>query len=135
VRSFPERSLKVSAQKNSGSDSEPESSEQICDWQLSLWCSAGTVSVGHGGLLLGDTRALWSHFGIQFLVGSPFRWKIVFVENRSDRALRHTCFAVNAFIRMNEQDGFTFVEALHWTNDHAVSVFAVEAWLGDDMSH
>jgi hypothetical protein len=57
------------------------------------------------------------------------------VENRSDRALWNTCFAVDALFRMNKQNGFTFVEAFDWTDDHAVSVFAVEAWFGYDMSH
>ena len=57
------------------------------------------------------------------------------MEDCSNWAFRNTSFAVNAFIRMNEQNGFTFVEAFYWTYDHAVSVFAVEAWLGDDMSH
>jgi hypothetical protein len=57
------------------------------------------------------------------------------VEDCSDRAFRNTGFAVNAFIRMNEKNSFTFVEAFYWTYDHAISVFAVEAWLGDDMSH
>lgn len=93
------------------------------------------MSVGHGCLLLGNAWTLRSHLGIQFLVSSPFSWQIIFVEDRCDRALRNTRFAVNAFIRMNEKNGFTFVEALHWTYDHAVRVFAVEAWLGDDMSH
>jgi hypothetical protein len=57
------------------------------------------------------------------------------VEDCSDRAFRNTGFAVNAFIRMNEKNSFTFIEAFYWTYDHAISVFAVEAWLGDDMSH
>jgi hypothetical protein len=57
------------------------------------------------------------------------------MEDRRYRALRNTCFTVNAFIWMNEENSFTFVEAFYWTDDHAISVFAVEAWLGDDMSH
>jgi hypothetical protein len=36
---------------------------------------------------------------------------------------------------MDEEDRFTFVETLYWANDHTICVFAVEAWLGDDMSH
>jgi hypothetical protein len=44
-------------------------------------------------------------------------------------------FAVDAFVRVNEQDRFTFIETLYWTYDHAVCVFTVEAWFSDDMSH
>jgi hypothetical protein len=57
------------------------------------------------------------------------------VENRSDWAFWNASFAVDAFIRMDEQNGFTFVKAFYWTYDHAVSVFAIEAWFGDDMGH
>jgi len=57
------------------------------------------------------------------------------MEDRSNWAFRNARFAVDAFIRMNEQNRFTFVKTLYWTYDHAVCVFAVEAWLGDDMSH
>lgn len=57
------------------------------------------------------------------------------MENCRNRALWNTSFAVDAFIWMNEENGFTFIEALDWTDDHAVSVFAVEAWFGYDMSH
>jgi hypothetical protein len=57
------------------------------------------------------------------------------VEDRSDRAFRNARFTVDALIRMDEEDRFTFVETLYWTNDYTICVFAVEAWLGDDMSH
>ncbi len=57
------------------------------------------------------------------------------MEDRCDWTFRNTCFAVNAFIWMDEENSFTLIETLYWTYDHAVRVFAVEAWLGDDMSH
>ena len=93
------------------------------------------MRVGHRCFLLCDPWTLRSHLGIQFLVSCPLGRQIVLVENRSDWAFWNASFAVDAFIRMNEQNGFTFVKALHWTYDHAVSVFAIEAWLGDDMGH
>ena len=102
---------------------------------LSLWGRAGIVSFRHRGLLLRDSGALRSHFGVQLFVSRPFSRQVVFVEDGCDRTLGNTGLAVNAFIRVNEKNGFTFVEALHWTYDHAVSVFAIEAWLGDDMGH
>jgi len=102
---------------------------------LSLWSGAVAVGFCHGCFLFGNARTLRSHLGIQVLVGRPFRWQVVGMENRSDRAFWNTRFAVDAFFRIDEQNGFTFVEALDWTDDHAVSVFAVEAWFGYDMSH
>lgn len=63
-----------------------------------------------------------------------FRQSIL-VENRSNRTLGNTCFAVNAFIRMNKQNRFTFVEAFNRTHDNAVCVLAVEAWFCHYVSH
>ena len=57
------------------------------------------------------------------------------MEDRCDRAFRNASFAVDAFIWMNEKNGFAFIKTLYWTYDHAVSVFAIEAWFGDDMGH
>ncbi len=102
---------------------------------LSLWCGALAMSLGHGGLLLGDAWALRSHLGVQFLVGCPLAWQIVFVENGRNRAFRNAGFAVDAFIRVNEENRFAFVEALDRANNDAVGVLAVKAWFGDDMSH
>ena len=93
------------------------------------------MSVGHGCLLLRDAWALRSHFGVQFFVCGPFAWQIVFVEDRRNRAFRNAGFTVDALIWMDEENRFTFIETFYWTYDHAVCVFAVEAWLGDDMSH
>ena len=85
--------------------------------------------------MLRDARALWCHFSIQRSVIRPLGRKVIFVENRRDWTLRDTRFAVDAFIRMDKQDRFPFVEAFDWTNDYAVRVFTVEARLGNDMSH
>ena len=102
---------------------------------LSLWSCTLTMSVGHGCFLFCDAWTLRCHFGVQLFVGGPFRWQIVFVEDGRDWTLRNTRLAVNAFIRVNEQNRFTFIKTLYWTYDHAVSVFAVKAWFGDNMSH
>ncbi len=57
------------------------------------------------------------------------------MEDRRNRTFRNACFAVNAFFRVNEKNRFTFIEAFDWTHNNAVCVFAVEARLGNDMSH
>lgn len=93
------------------------------------------MSIGHGCFLFGDAWALRSHFGVQFFVGSPFAWEVVFMEDRSNWTFWNACFAVDAFVWVNEQNRFAFVEAFDRANNHAVSVLAVEAWFGDDMSH
>jgi hypothetical protein len=112
-----------------------DDTESCSQQALSLWSGAGAVGFSHRSFLFGNAWALRSHFGVQVLVGCPFRRQVVSVENRSNRALWNARFAVDAFFRMNKQNGFTFVEAFDWTDDHAVSVFAVEAWFGYDMSH
>ena len=55
-------------------------------------------------------------------------WKIVFVKDRFNRALRHTCFAIDTFVRVNVQHRFAFVEALYGTNYDAVCVPATITW-------
>lgn len=57
------------------------------------------------------------------------------MEDRSHRTFRNASFAVNALVRMNEQDSFAFVEAFDWTNNHTVSVFAVKTRFGHNVSH
>jgi hypothetical protein len=86
-------------------------------------------------LAFGDAGALWSHLGIQFLERQPFFRKVVFVENGRNRAFWNTCFAVNAFIRVNVEDLLPFIETFNGTNDHAIGVFAVKAWFGNDVCH
>jgi hypothetical protein len=57
------------------------------------------------------------------------------MEDRLDGAFRHAGFAVNALFRMDVEHRLPLVEALDGADDDAVSVFAVEAGLGDDMRH
>ena len=51
------------------------------------------------------------------------------------RALRFTHTAVDAFIRMDDQHVFTFIEAVHRTDFHTVGVFTGDAVVGDDIGH
>ena len=57
------------------------------------------------------------------------------MEDRSHRAFRNAGFAVNALVRMNEQNSFAFVEAFDWTNNHTVSVFALDTGFGNNVGH
>lgn len=73
--------------------------------------------------------------GVQFKITLPLFGKVVFVEDCLDRTLGNTCFAVNAFFWMDVEHLVAFVEAFHWADDYAISVFASRAWLGNDMRH
>jgi hypothetical protein len=57
------------------------------------------------------------------------------VENRSHWTFGNTSLTVDAFVWMDKQNGFTFVEAFHGTDNNAVRVFAVEARFSNNMSH
>lgn len=57
------------------------------------------------------------------------------MKNGSNRTFRNAGFAVDAFIRVNNQNSFTFVEAFDWTDHYTVRVLAVEAWFGNDVRH
>jgi hypothetical protein len=57
------------------------------------------------------------------------------MEDGSDRAFRNAGFAVNAFIRIDEEHLRTFIETVDRTNHNAICVLAIKARLGDDVSH
>ncbi len=97
--------------------------------------STVSVSLGHRRFLLRDDGALRCHFCIQRSVVGPLRWQIVFVEDRRYRTFGNAGFAVDTFLRMDKQNGFTFVEAFDRTNNNAVRVFTVEARFSNNMSH
>lgn len=96
-----------------------------------------TFAAGFGerGFLFGDDRRLWGEFRVQSGVVGPLFRKVVFVENRFDWAFWHAGFAVDAFIRMDVEHRFAFVEALHGAHDDAVGVLTIEAGFGNNVSH
>jgi hypothetical protein len=73
--------------------------------------------------------------GIQSGEVFPFLRKVVLVENRFDRALRNTGLAVDALIRMDIEHLCAFIEAIDRADNDAIGVLAVEARLGDNVSH
>ena len=64
-----------------------------------------------------------------------FKVRLSIGLDRFRRTFRLADAAVNAFVRVNDQHILPFVEAIDRAYDHAVGIFAVEAGLGDDMSH
>ena len=57
------------------------------------------------------------------------------MEDCRDRTFGNASFAVDTFLRMDKENGFTFVKAFNRANNNAVRVFAVEARLSNNMSH
>jgi hypothetical protein len=57
------------------------------------------------------------------------------VEDGGNGTLWHAGFAVNAFIRIDEEHLRAFVETVNRTNHDTIGVLAVKARLGDDVSH
>ena len=57
------------------------------------------------------------------------------MEDRRYRTFGNAGFAVDTFLRMDKQNGFTFVEAFNRADHNAVRVLAVEARLSNNMSH
>ena len=97
----------------------------------------GTVSgfFGQRRLLFCDHRTGSGKLSVQFRVASPFFREIVLVEDGFNWTLGNARFAVDAFFRVDDQNRFTFIEALDRANHDAVCVFAVEAWFGNDVCH
>jgi len=60
---------------------------------------------------------------------------VIFLKNCFNGTFRNARFAIDAFVRVNYQNRFAFVEAFYGTYNNAVCVLAVEAGFSDDMSH
>jgi len=50
-------------------------------------------------------------------------------------AFRLTHATINAFVGVDHQHVFAFIEAVHRTNFHAIHVFALDAVFGDNVGH
>jgi hypothetical protein len=73
--------------------------------------------------------------GIQLDELCPLLGDIRLVEDRVNRAFRNTCVAVNAIVWINVKHLLVVIKTLHWTDDNAISVFAVSARFANDVDH
>jgi hypothetical protein len=85
--------------------------------------------------LLVDHRALGCLLCVESGEVFPFLREVVLVEDRLDRALRNTGLAVDALIRMDIEHLCPFIEAIDRADNDTIGVLAVEARLGDNVSH
>lgn len=85
--------------------------------------------------LLGNDRAGLRELCVEFLIVGPLFRQVVFMENGGNRAFWNAGFAVDAFFRRNVNHLLAFIEALDWTDHHAVSVLTGEARFGNNVSH
>jgi hypothetical protein len=85
--------------------------------------------------LFGDDGALGRFFSVERCEFLPFIGKVVFVEDRLDGALGNTRFAVDALLGVDVKHLSPLIKAIDGANHDTIRVFAVEAGLGDDMSH
>jgi hypothetical protein len=99
------------------------------------WPAACCLLIGQGLFAFGDAGALWGHLGVELDVFLHLSGNVVFMKNGFDRALGDTGFAVDAFIRVDVEHGFPFVEAFYGANNNAIRISAAITGLGDDVSH
>ena len=83
----------------------------------------------------GEYRPQLRQLGIQFGKFALLDRQVIFGINRLHRALRNAQRAVDALFRINHQEIGTFMETVHWTDVHAVGVFAFDTGFGYDVSH
>ena len=57
------------------------------------------------------------------------------MENRLNRAFCNAQRAIDTFIRVDHQKIWAFAETIDGANIHAVGMFALDAALGNDVSH
>jgi hypothetical protein len=82
-----------------------------------------------------DRRTLPRHRGIQITKWCPFQRQTILMKDRFRRTGRRTRFTVDAVLRIDIQHPSTFVKTIGRTNDNAVGVSAVAAWLSNNVSH
>jgi hypothetical protein len=82
-----------------------------------------------------DDGPLRCQFGIQLdKVFLAFRY-VIFGEDGFGRAFRFAQSAVNAFLRIDDQEIRTFVEAVDGADIHAVGILAFDTVLYNNVSH
>ena len=113
----------------------PATVKDACRWKRAACRDRNDLGASEGRLLLGDDRAALGEFGVEFFVVFPFFRKVVFVEDRLDRAFGNARFAVDAFFGVNVDHRFTFIEAFDGADDDAVRVFTSKTRLGDNVGH
>src|SRR5260221_3347463 len=93
------------------------------------------VGVGGRGLALDDGLPDLGELGVE---GDEFllaRGDVVFGEDRLDRALGDAERAVDALVRIDDQDVRSLAEAIDRADVHAVGVLALDAGLGHHVRH
>ena len=95
-------------------------------------CSAYTAGTGWAP----EPRDLGAEkFAVDgYEMGQVFGYVAVF-KNRLGRANRHADAAVDAFIRVDVEAAWSFVNAVHRATTDATGVFAVDAGVNDDVGH
>jgi len=102
--------------------------------------SFSSLSRGHRVLFL-QNRSLPGIFdsagfgSVEFRIGLEFSGDIPLSVNSLDRTLRHACRAINAIVGMDHQLIVHFVKAGDGTDLHAISEFAIDAFVGNDVCH
>src|SRR5215831_9029705 len=82
-----------------------------------------------------DSGIVLEEFLVQLDEVLPLIGRLVFREDRLDRAHGLTSAAVDALVRMDVEHRLAFVDAIHWTHLDAGLVLHIDARLGDDVRH
>lgn len=56
-------------------------------------------------------------------------------NDRIDRALHYAYCTINAYVRIDDHEIGTFVEAIDWAHNNAANALALVAALSDNMGH
>ena len=95
----------------------------------------GPLRIRQWLLLFCNYLRFWCHFCIHFSVVLPLRRDIVFMKNSLNGALRDASLTVNAFLWVDVEHLFPFVEAFDWANDDTIRISASNAGLSNNVGH
>src|SRR5262245_3420040 len=93
------------------------------------------IGIGRTILLFDDRRPDLGEVGVQLNEIALIFRDIVFGENRFDRTFRNAQRAIDALVRIDDQDVGAFTKTIHRADVYAIGIFALDAALGHNVSH
>ena len=102
-----------------------------------VWLAIPVISIRQRGLALGDALPglELGQIDVELDESQLIGGHIFFGKDGVGGAFGDADGAVNALVGIDHQEVWTFAEAVHGANIHAIGVFALDAVFGDDVSH
>jgi len=100
-----------------------------------VWNSIPLVRIGQWVFGAANGLVRGAEFGVQCNESQLIGRQIFFGKNRVGGALRDANSAVNALLRVNDEEVWTFLETVDRTNINAIREFAFDTVFSNNVGH